>query len=222
MFGVATDSEFAVTGILGAGPPLAGWDSSYPLVLDNLAKQGFTDSRAFSLDIRSIESSRGSVVFGGIDTKKFSGKLEKRPIIPAASSPDHYTRYWIYLDGISVTKGDGSVVDVFDQPNGQAVLLDSGYTVSTLPPAIFNKILAAFPDAKPPSDGSDQYQVPCSTGDSKGHVNFKFGETVINVPYNDFIWHQPQYGICVLGVTPDERESSQPLNLGNLGICNFQ
>ncbi|PNY25485.1 Secreted aspartic proteinase, partial [Tolypocladium capitatum] len=206
IFGVADDSDFVVTGILGAGPNLSGWDNSYPLVIDNLAEQGFTNSRAFSLDIRSIESKRGSVVFGGIDTKKFSGKLEKRPIIPATLSPDGYTRYWIYLDGISVTRGNdcnGSVVDVFDKPNGLAVLLDSGYTVTSVPPAIFKKILAAFPGAEP-IRGTDMYAVPCSTGDSEGHVDFKFGRTVVEVPYKDFIWHQPQNGVCVLGVVADE------------------
>ncbi|OAQ85755.1 peptidase A1 [Purpureocillium lilacinum] len=203
MFGVAYDSDFAVTGILGAGPSLNGWDSAYPYVIDNLATQGFTNSRAFSLDIRSIESNRGSVVFGGIDTKKFSGHLEKRPIIPAAQSPDGQTRYWVYLDGITVSKPDGTNVTVFDKPNSQPVLLDSGYTVSALPKEIFNEILKAFPEATPPQSGSDLYQVPCDIGKSKGHVNFKFGETLINVPYNDFIWQQPQNNLCVLGVTTD-------------------
>lgn len=206
MFGVAYDSDFAVTGILGAGPSLNGWDSAYPYVIDNLATQGFTNSRAFSLDIRSIESNRGSVVFGGIDTKKFSGHLEKRPIIPAAQSPDGQTRYWVYLDGITVSKPDGTNVTVFDKPNSQPVLLDSGYTVSALPKEIFNEILKAFPEATPPQSGSDLYQVPCDIGKSKGHVNFKFGETLINVPYNDFIWQQPQNNLCVLGVTTDGGE----------------
>ncbi|UNI18694.1 hypothetical protein JDV02_004949 [Purpureocillium takamizusanense] len=205
MFGVATDSKFAVTGILGAGPSLNGWDSSYPLVIDSLAKQGFTNSRAFSLDIRSIESNRGSVVFGGIDTKKFSGHLEKRPIISARESPDGQTRYWIYLDGITISKADGSTVKVFDKPNGQPVLLDSGYTVSALPKTIFDEILKSFPEATPPPSGSDLYQIPCSVGESKGHVNFKFGETLINVPYNDFIWHQTEQNLCVLGVTVDDK-----------------
>ena len=204
MFGVATDSQFAVTGIMGAAPNLNGWDSPYPLVIDSLAQQGFTNSRAFSLDIRSIESKRGSVVFGGLDTKKFSGRLEKRPIIPAASSPDGWTRYWIYLDGITVSKGDGSTVQVFDKPNGQPVLVDSGYTVSALPKAIVDEILKAFPDVEMPTGNSTQYKVPCSTGDIKGHVNFKFGQTTINVPYSDFLWRQPQNGICVLGVMPDD------------------
>ncbi|OAQ64839.1 secreted aspartic proteinase [Pochonia chlamydosporia 170] len=206
MFGVATDSEFAVTGIMGAGPQLKGWNSDYPLVLDNLAAQGFIKSRAFSLDIRSIESKRGSVVFGGIDTKKFSGHLEKRPIIPATESPDKLTRYWIHLDGVSVTKADGSKVVVFDQANSQPVLLDSGYTVSALPTKHFNKIKDAFPEATAPPSGDESglYRVPCDIGNKKGSVNFKFGKTEINVPFNDFIWKQPQNNICVLGVTPDD------------------
>ncbi|TWU72136.1 hypothetical protein ED733_002839 [Metarhizium rileyi] len=206
MFGVATDSDFAVAGIMGAGPQLKGWESDYPLVLDNLAAQGLIKSRAFSLDIRSIESKQGSVVFGGIDTKKFSGPLEKRPIIPATESPDKYTRYWVYLDGISVTREDGSRAVVFDQVNGQPVLLDSGYTVSALPTKHFDKIKEAFPNvtAPPADDKSGLYRVPCDVGSKKGSVNFKFGKTEIGVPYSDFIWKQPQNGICVLGVTPDD------------------
>lgn len=92
VFGVAYDSDFHTTGIMGAGPSLNGWDSPYSYVLDNLLAQKFIKSRAFSLDLRHIGSDRGAVVFGGIDTKKFTGHLEKRPIIPAAQSPDGKTR----------------------------------------------------------------------------------------------------------------------------------
>lgn len=144
IFGVATDSAFATTGILGVSLGLDGLDNPYPYVLDNLATQGFTNSRAFALDIRSIESSRGSVVFGGLDTRKFTGRLEKRPTIPPGASPDGYTRYWIYLDGLRVVGANKTAVDVLDQPNGQPVLLESGYTVSTVPKALFAKVFSAF------------------------------------------------------------------------------
>ncbi|KAG6147688.1 hypothetical protein E4U46_005711 [Claviceps purpurea] len=206
LFGVATDSEFAVTGIMGVGPQLKGWSSDYPMILDNMVSQKFIKSRAFSLDIRSIESARGSVVFGGIDTKKFSGYLEKRPIIPAADSPDKLTRYWVYLDGVSITKNDGSNTVIFDQVNGQAVLLDSGYTVSSLPTDHFNKIKDAIPGVTPPpsDDNSGLYRVPCNVGEQNGTVNFKFGKTEINVPFNDFIWKQSA-DLCVLGVIPKDK-----------------
>lgn len=113
IFGMAFDSEYVPAGIMGAGPNLDGWDSEYPLILDNLVKQGAISSRAFSLDLRGVGSDAGmwtslayflansfltwisilgAVVFGGIDTKKYKGKLEKLPIIPAAQSPDGNTR----------------------------------------------------------------------------------------------------------------------------------
>lgn len=206
MFGVATDSEFAMTGVMGAGPQTKSWSSDYPMILDSMVAQKFIKSRAFSLDIRSIESARGSVVFGGIDTKKFSGHLEKRPIIPAAESPDKLTRYWIYLDGISVTNGEGSRAQIFDQVNGQAVLVDSGYTVSALPTKLFNKIKDAFPGVtpSPKEENSGLYRIPCDVGEQNGTVNFSFGKTEINVPYKDFIWKQSD-GLCILGVTPDDK-----------------
>lgn len=59
IFGVGTASEILTVGIMGAGPDLYGWEAPYPLPIDNLFTQGFINHRAFSLDMRSIESSRG-------------------------------------------------------------------------------------------------------------------------------------------------------------------
>ena len=59
IFGVAYDSAHAVVGLMGAGPDLGGWDNAYPLVIDSLANQGFTNSRAFSMDLRGFDSARG-------------------------------------------------------------------------------------------------------------------------------------------------------------------
>ncbi|KAF5675778.1 aspartic-type signal peptidase [Fusarium heterosporum] len=200
VFGVAYDSSFTSVGIMGAGPDLNGWDAPYPLVIDSMVKQGLINSRVLSLDIRTLDNDRGAVIFGGIDTRKYTGRLEKRPIIPAESSPDKLTRYWVYLDGISIIQDDGSTDAIFSQTNGQPVLLDSGYTVSALPGPIFNKIVAAFPTAK---TGPGAYvDVDCSVADLKGSVDFKFGNTVIKVPYADFIWRNDDR--CVLGVFQDD------------------
>lgn len=46
---------------MGAGPDLNGWDSGYPLVVDSLAEQGFTNSRAFSMDLKGLDSARGEL-----------------------------------------------------------------------------------------------------------------------------------------------------------------
>lgn len=121
-------------------------------------------------------------------------------LIPSFLPPNSY---WIYLDGITITNDDGSELPVFDQPNGQAVLLDSGYTVSALPTTHFTKILQAFPSAKK-DDVTGQYIVDCAVVKStKGSINYKFGKTMIKVPFADFIWQQPQNKMCVLGVIED-------------------
>ncbi|AEO62142.1 hypothetical protein MYCTH_2313164 [Thermothelomyces thermophilus ATCC 42464] len=206
VFGVALDSAHADVGIFGAGPNLDGWDSAYPLVVDSLAQQGYTSSRAFSMDLKGFESARGSVIFGGIDTKKYRGSLIKRLIIPAAESPDGYTRFWIYLDGISVNQPDGDVVTVFSTPDGgkgQPVLLDSGYTLSALPRPIFQKLVAAFPSAQYVSS-ADVYVVDCVDHGEGGSLDFIFGGKTINVPYHEFVWAQPESNTCVLGAFEDD------------------
>ncbi|KAM6509695.1 hypothetical protein FALCPG4_017342 [Fusarium falciforme] len=201
IFGVADSSFVTNVGVMGASPWLSGWEGDYPLVLDNLATQGFINSRAFSLDIRSIGSDRGSVIFGGIDTRKFSGQLEKRPIIPGDDSPDGYTRYWVYLDGLTLVQ-NGRKIPIFSKPIRQAVMLDSGYTLSTLPGPIVQAIVDSFPTAKTIPE-SPLYSVDCSVIDMAGTVDFLFGETVIKVPYADFIWKRPD-GACRLGVFQDD------------------
>lgn len=41
---------------------------------------------------RCLLTHLGSIVFGGIDIMKYSGPLQKQPIIPRALAPDGYAR----------------------------------------------------------------------------------------------------------------------------------
>ncbi len=62
-FGVAIDSFFEPFGILGVGPNVGGSHPVYSYFIDSLAKQGLGASRAFSLDLRSIDSPDGSIIW---------------------------------------------------------------------------------------------------------------------------------------------------------------
>ncbi|KAH6694236.1 aspartic peptidase domain-containing protein [Leptodontidium sp. MPI-SDFR-AT-0119] len=202
-FGVATSSSDLPVGLMGVGPGIEL--TGYPIIIDTLATQGVTKSRAFSLDLRSWESPDGAIIFGGIDTAKYSGSLEKCPIIPAAQAPDSYPRYWIHMKSVGITK-PGEVTSKLYAPSssdplGQPVFLDSGGTISRLPTALVNSIIADFPGATEDGD-SGLYLVDCSVGDQAGTVDFGFGNTVINVPYSEFIWHIE--GFCYLGIAVDD------------------
>lgn len=83
-FGVANASHSYAVGVMGMGPNVDyGYNSSsklHNLVLDSMASQGLIASRAFSLDLRKYGDETGSIVFGGLDQKKFQGSLQTLPL----------------------------------------------------------------------------------------------------------------------------------------------
>lgn len=75
-FGVAEDSKFLTFGVMGMGPnPWYGYNSTN-LILDSMASQGLIASRAFSLDLKNSYDAEGSIIFGGLNVKKFQGPLQ--------------------------------------------------------------------------------------------------------------------------------------------------
>lgn len=69
---------------MGMGSSLIhGYNTSrqpYSLILDSMASQGQVESRAFSLNLGGYDDSTGSIIFGGLDKKKFSGSLQTLPL----------------------------------------------------------------------------------------------------------------------------------------------
>lgn len=83
-FGAASQSEDLNEGILGLSfgskPPTA--DLRYSNFVDELVLQNVTDTRAFSVALGNQEASNGGVIiFGGIDTGKYTGKMTTVPIM---------------------------------------------------------------------------------------------------------------------------------------------
>lgn len=167
-----------------------------------MVEQGLIDSRAFSLDLRDVDSPDGSVIFGGVDTGKFVGELQKCPILDPSDTPSGADRYWIYLTGLGMTlpSGESGLVAEGQLP----VFLDSGGTMTRLPTEVFEAVGSAFPGAQYDSD-SGYFIVDCDVGDDSGSVDFVFDEKVISVAFDDFIWRVPSLDdTCVLGVLADD------------------
>ncbi|KAK6585371.1 hypothetical protein PZA11_002098 [Diplocarpon coronariae] len=161
--------------------------------------QGIINSRAFSLDLGSIDSPAGSILFGGIDTKKFTGSLEKRPIIAPSRSPDGELRYWIYMTSVGITKPGATTskrYTVAPPAYQQPVFLDSGGTLSALPSNLVAAMLSDFTGVV--DIGSGLYLVDCIQTTQSGTLDFGFGNTIIKVPYNEWIW-EPTPGECYFG-----------------------
>lgn len=200
-FGVATSSVDEFSGILGIGYG-NGFTTDYPNFVDQLALQNQTAVKAFSVGLGSKTEQEGAIVFGGVDTSKFSGKLATLPIVPAADSPDGVPRYWVSMNNLSLTPPSGSTktyantsIDVF---------FDTGATLTLLPQALADAIGKDFGSSGAGSDG--YYTVDCKLNDLAGTVNFAFNGVTIKVPYSEFIRETTTSlgTTCVLGITPSD------------------
>lgn len=193
-FGVATATTDEFSGILGIGYGL-GLTTRYPNFVDELALQNVTKVKAFSLALGSKSEQEGVIVFGGVDTSKFAGTLEKLPITPAKFSPDGVPRYWVNMSSLGLTSTGGAVKTY---PNSKLqVFLDSGSTLTLLPTDLANSIAADFGATTANSDGF--YSVDCSlAATTGGSLDFTFGGTTVRVPYSELI--RQSGSACMLGL----------------------
>lgn len=79
-FGVFDHPNSDQFGALGLGFG-KGVNSDRSNIVDELVAQGFTQTKAFSLSLGPYGSEEASLILGGVDTKKFSGSLQRMPIV---------------------------------------------------------------------------------------------------------------------------------------------
>ncbi|KAI1120323.1 aspartic peptidase domain-containing protein [Nemania abortiva] len=200
-FGVAFETTDEFSGILGIGHG-ENVTIRYKNMIDQLAAQGVTQTKAFSLALGSKSEQEGAIIFGGLDTSKFTGTLQTQPIIPAGNSPDGVPRYWIDMQSLSITPPSGNTKQY---PNtSMEVFLDSGATLTLLPTTLANAIAADFgADA---TDSNGFYPVDCDFNNQSGTLNFDFTGVTIRVPYREIVREiQTSFGLqCYLGISPSD------------------
>jgi hypothetical protein len=52
----------------------------YPSVMDNLKSNGIIDRKAYSLYLNDLQANTGAIIFGGVDTTKYTGELVVLPL----------------------------------------------------------------------------------------------------------------------------------------------
>jgi len=88
-FGSATSSQDLSLGILGLSFG-NGFNMEYNNFVDELVNQNATKTRAFGVALGAKDENEhsGLLTFGGIDTKKYSGKLHTSPILEPKADED--------------------------------------------------------------------------------------------------------------------------------------
>ncbi|PMD22812.1 acid protease [Hyaloscypha hepaticicola] len=214
----STDSQ----GTLGLGyDTLEGATTKYASFIDQLVLQGIINTKAFSLYLNDLSSSTGNLLFGGIDTEKFTGTLQTLPLIP--STPNGTIVYYgVALTAVSVVSSDttqtynltsnasdGSTVPEI------GVVMDSGSVFTYLPTATVQSMYNLLGAVQSPL-ASYYVFVDCSlltpaTGPVTT-IDFQFtGPTgpIISVPLNEMVFPLSDYAeiadhISALGTLPFE------------------
>lgn len=208
-FGVAAQTSEQGEGILGLSFGSAG-GLGYNNFVDELQIQKQTKFKAFSITLGNLsEANGGSIVFGGVDTKKFSGQLHKLEMLNSGAQDGNNMGYWVQLDSVGLSL-DGAPAATYGN-SSSVVLLDTGTEISNLPLSVLNQLAESMNATW--SDFYDLYMVDCDIINRPGTVDFTFSGYKVGVPFSQFIW-EFSAGYCGLGATPTEYASDSINILG--------
>lgn len=90
-----------------------------------------------------IASSTGTILFGGVDSDKYSGDLIALPIIKDADA-NNYTSFSVTLSSVAAIHSNTSTLNTNYTMDAQAVILDSGTTLTYLPTTLAESIMSTF------------------------------------------------------------------------------
>lgn len=175
-------------GLLGVGyRALSSAQGLFPTLVDNLFESGAIERRAFSLYLNDAASGKGSILFGGIDTNKYTGPLVTLPVQPdVIQGQNMYLRYLVDLTAVAFNTGSGSKSSPISSSSySAAALLDSGTTETIIDADIFNAVVAGIGATPLNVQGQLLYVTSCSVGNGNAALGFTFGGSdgiTINVP----------------------------------------
>lgn len=184
--------------VFGVGlPQLETSDENVDVVYPNfpqlLKQQKVINKVAYSLFLNRQNATQGSILFGAVDHKKYTGQLQTVPIVNANGAPQ-INKLRIVLNSISLGSGSTTV-----QATNQslAVLFDSGTQISYLPQEMvseISQILGGSPDPR----YTNQQIVSCSYLKLNLNITFNFSGANIQIPLSEFIFQDS--GQCILGI----------------------
>jgi candidapepsin len=196
-FASAVDAPGGV-GVFGIG--LASGEAAkvkydnFPVMLQ---KSGIISRNVYSLYLDSIDAATGSVLFGAVDSSKYSGSLETLPL----TSPNAF----------QVAYGDISVNGQSVSSGGNAIL-DSGTSFSYIPEAAFAGLQKKL-KLGTLEPNTQLYTIDCNA--ASFNVDFKFGSSTISVPSSQLIMPLKNFGLnsnqCVFGIVSTKYSSGYVL-----------
>lgn len=198
-FGVGYTSS-SREGVVGIGYPLNEVAVSYgyapyPNIPVSLVQQGAINTNAYSLWLNDLAASKGSILFGGVDTSKYTGTLQTLPIIKVFGQV--YAEFLIGLTAVGANGKSGSIANNL----AYAALLDSGSSLMYLPDSIAQGIFKQL-NAQYDSNQGAAF-VDCSLRSSSQTIDFTFSSPTIRIAMSELVIEAGIANgspICILGI----------------------
>lgn len=217
-FGVATSAPDATMGILGIGPIESEVSNiAYPNLPIMLVRDGFIGRSVYSMYMGGLNSDEGTILFGGSDKAKYR-KLTTLPIVskstiqveldiialtskqgPDVNNPDN-SNYLAEDNAMRSNSGnyntdDAEAEDLTLQEHDAIisqsplnVLLDTGTSLTYLPPSIVEQIASAFKATFDHDVGMYVvHQNDLNNNPIQG-MNFQFQNQIIYMPKSELFW----------------------------------
>ncbi|PBP24171.1 acid protease [Diplocarpon rosae] len=209
-FGIGYKTSPALEGgVLGLGYEISQVQAkegraAYNTLTSQMVENGLIQSNAYSLWMENPEINSGKILFGGVDTAKFTGTLQTLPI---QTTRGRYEKLCIALTALAV--GD----TVFNNEPEPAVI-DTALANTFLPyhmaHGIYNLIGAQY---------DFRFKVAfvgCALADDTMTLDFTFSGATISVPMKEMVFEIPEEdreilnlsessGICYLGISVGNR-----------------
>lgn len=194
-FGVASTSTSNM-GVLGIGYDVlevqvnrAG-GAPYPNLPLALRNAGRINTNAYSLWLNDLDASKGSILFGGVDSAKYDGQLTTLPVLGSNIGGGQTLYYQLAVALSGITFGGKNVAGSNNLP--LAVVLDSGTSLTYLPDAIVSEI---YKQISVQVEQGTAYAY-CEDANQGKTLSFTFSGKTINVPMDELYISvgQDQYG----------------------------
>ena len=141
-------------------------DYAPPTLIQAMVSNGDIDRESYSLYLNDQDNGKGVIIFGGVDSTKYTGELVALQTLPTDNGYSDYSAFNVALTGISVKDETGTRL-LTDSTFRTPALLDSGTTITYLPPGVLDAISQGF--------GVSSSQVPCSFANSDAALIYHFG-----------------------------------------------
>ena len=137
-------------------------------------------SNAYSLWLDDVQSSTGSILFGGVDTDKYVGSLQK---LPVGKVGGQFSEFILTISRMAISQNGNNRTLSNSLPT--PVILDSGSTITYLPNNLVNVIYSALNIRYSRRQGSGFCS--CDLANQDITLDFTFTSPTISVPIRELV-----------------------------------